>query len=103
MTPWAHASNLAPLARAVLLVFTAGGAALLATYLVLRGKVRLRLAAVVVGAAGPLAALGLLRALERTDARAAWSFCVLPVAMVLTVVVAGLLSRLPRRSVTASK
>jgi hypothetical protein len=103
LTPWAHGSNLAPAARAVLLALTGATAALLATYLALRGRVRLRLVAVVVGAAGPLAALAWLRALERTDARAGWSAAVLPLALLLTVASAGILSRLPRRSVTASK
>jgi hypothetical protein len=103
LTPWAHASNLAPAARALLLALTAAAAALLATFLALRGKVRVRLTAVVVGAAGPLVALGGLRALERTDARASLSFGVLPLAIAATLASAMLLSRLPRRSVTASK
>jgi hypothetical protein len=103
LRPWAHASNLAPVARAVLLALTASLCALGATYLALRGLVRLRLEAIAVGAAGPIAALGALRALERTDAHAAWSFGVLPLALAVTALVAGVLSRLPRRSVTASK
>ena len=89
MSPWAQASSLPPAWRALLLAMTAWSAALLAAYVVLRSAVRTRLAAVVLGAAGPLAALGLLRLLERADARPALfallpvGACVLPVALAL--------------------
>ncbi len=69
MSPWAQASTLPPAGRALLLAVTAWSAALLAAYLVLRGAVRSRVAAIVLGAAGPTATLGLLRLLERADAR----------------------------------
>jgi hypothetical protein len=79
MAPWAQASSLPPAWRALLLALTAWSASLLAAYVVLRTAVRTRLAAIVLGAAGPLAALGLLRLLERADARPAF-FALLPVA-----------------------
>ncbi|HEY3820928.1 MAG TPA: hypothetical protein VGL81_27380 [Polyangiaceae bacterium] len=79
MAPWARASTLPPAWRALLLALTAWSAALLAAYAVLRSAVRARLAAIVLGAAGPVAALGLLRLLERADARPAF-FALLPAA-----------------------
>jgi hypothetical protein len=68
MAPWAHASTLLPALRASLLALTAWSTAFLGAFGVLRGVVRARAGAIVLGAAGPLAALGLLRHLERTDA-----------------------------------
>ncbi len=66
MSPWARASTLSAAWRAVLLVVTAWAAASLAAYAVaLRRAVRGRLGAAIVGAVGPLAALGVLRAIER--------------------------------------
>jgi len=79
MSPWAQASSLPPAWRALLLALTAWSAALLAAYVVLRGGIRTRAAAIVLGAGGPLGALGLLRLLERADARPAF-FALLPLA-----------------------
>jgi hypothetical protein len=79
MSPWAQASTLPPAGRALLLATTAWSAALLAACLVLRGAVRSRVAAILLGAAGPVAALGLLRLLERADARP-WLFGLLVLA-----------------------
>jgi hypothetical protein len=77
MAPWAQASTLPPYLRALLLALTAWGVASLAAYVVLRRAVRTRLGAILVGAVGPIAALGFLRLLERADARPA-AFAVLP-------------------------
>jgi hypothetical protein len=94
MAPWAQASTLPAALRAVLLALTAFSAAWLAAYAVLRRAVRTRVGAIVVGAVGPLAALGLLRLLERADARAP-AFALLPLAACGACVgVAALLSRL---------
>jgi hypothetical protein len=79
MAPWAHASTLPPALRAVLLALSAWSAASAAAYGVLQRYARARVAAIALGAAGPLAALGLLRTLERADATPA-AFILVPVA-----------------------
>jgi hypothetical protein len=79
MAPWAHASTLAPALRALLLALSAWGAAIGSAYGVLRQAVGTRAGEIVLGAAGPIAALGLLRALERADARPA-TFVLVPLA-----------------------
>jgi hypothetical protein len=106
LAPWAHGSNVPPVLRALVLGVSGAGAALLAAYLVLRRLVRRRFAALAVGAAGPLVALGALRALERADARAPWAAVVPLLAMGAAFACALLLAcgaRLRLRSVTASK
>jgi len=90
MSPWAQASTLPPAWRALLLALTAWSAALLAAYLVLRGEVRSRAAAIVLGAAGPMAALGLLRLLERADAKPAVFVLLVLSPAVASVAVAAL-------------
>jgi hypothetical protein len=100
MAPWAHASTLPALLRAVLFALSAGIASCLAAAFVLRGAASTRLGALTLGAVGPLAALELVRVLERADA-APVAFVLVPVACAAAVVVtAGLLSRLrlPRRA-----
>ncbi|MBV9946380.1 MAG: hypothetical protein JOZ69_06005 [Myxococcales bacterium] len=79
MAPWAHASTLPAAVRALLLVASAWGAGHLTALGMLRGAVPGRAAVIVLGAAGPVAALGVLRALERAGA-GAWAFCLVPVA-----------------------
>jgi len=100
MAPWAKASTLPAWLRALLLALTAWSVASLGAYTVLRRRVRWRAVAIVLGAAGPLAALGLLRVLERADARPAF-YGLLPVAacgLVATAALApGVLSRLRQR------
>ncbi len=96
MAPWASASTLPPALRAVLLALAAWLSASLAAYGVLRRATRTRVGAVALGAVGPLVALGLLRLLERADARP-WLFTLVPVAAALSsIVLASLLSRLRR-------
>jgi hypothetical protein len=106
MAPWAKASTLPAWLRALLLGVTAWSAASLGTYTVLRHRVRWRVAAIVVGAAGPLAALGLLRLLERADARPA-SYALLPIAacglVASAALVPALLSRLRRLGPAAKR
>jgi hypothetical protein len=105
MAPWARASTLPAWLRALLLAVTAGAAASLAAYLVLLRAVRARAMALVLGAAGPLAALGGLRLLERADASPAL-FALLPaVACAACAGLEGLTrtwSRLRRRVRAAS-
>jgi hypothetical protein len=69
MAPWARASTLPAALRALLLAVTAWSVAWLAVHAVLRLRVRTRAAAILLGAVGPVTALGLLRLLERADAR----------------------------------
>ncbi len=94
MAPWASASSLPAWLRALLLAITAWSVSSLAAYGVLRRATRSRLGAVAVGAAGPLAALGLIRLLERADARPSWFVLVPPAAAVMCAVMTALLSRL---------
>ena len=77
MAPWARASTLPPALRAVLLAFSAWIAGSVAAYGVLRLAVRARVTGIVLGAIGPLAALGSLRMLERADAPPL-AYCVVP-------------------------
>lgn len=94
MAPWAAASSLPPALRAILLSLTAWSVASLSAYGVLRRATRSRLGAVALGASGPLVALGLLRLLERADARPL-VFLVVPLAAGLScVALTGVLSRL---------
>ena len=107
LTPWAHASNLPPTARALLLAVCAAAAAASSVYAALRRWIRRRFGAIAVGASGPLAALGLLRMLERTDVRPGWAVLALPVALGASLGCAWLLvmvrrARLPRSAAAAS-
>jgi hypothetical protein len=103
MAPWARASTLPAALRAPLVAMAAWAAASLAAYAVLRRSARTRLGVIVIGAGGPLSALGLLRLLERADAHAA-AFLLLPLAACgCTWVCAGILSRLRHRRRAASK
>ncbi len=77
LPPWAQASGAPAWLRALVLLGAAMIAAFLATEGMLRRLGRGPLAAVVIGAVGPLAALGVMRALERGDARAGW-YAVIP-------------------------
>jgi hypothetical protein len=94
MAPWAHASTLPAPLRALLFALSAWIASWLAAYAVLRRATSTRLGALVLGASGPLAALGLVRVLERADSAPA-AFVLVPVACGAAVVLAAvLLSRL---------
>jgi hypothetical protein len=102
LAPWSHASTLAPLARAVLFGLTGFAAAFVAALGVLLRAARGRFGAIVLGASGPLAALALLRALERSGAHAPWFLAMPLVAAALAAVAALVLSRLPARKRAAS-
>lgn len=99
LSPWASASTLTPWARAAITSSSAALAALIAAYACLRRFARPPLAALALGAVGPLAALGATRALERIDAPAR-SFLLVPVAATLAALaLAAVLSRVRRRPV----
>jgi len=91
MAPWAHASTGAAALRALILASTAFAAASLAAYAVLRHAVRTRIGVLVIGAQGPLAALGLMRLLERLDARPSAFLLVPAVCGACTLATAALL------------
>jgi len=94
MAPWAHASTLPAPLRALLFSLSGFVASWLASYFVLRRATSTRLGTVLLGAAGPLAALGLVRALERADAPPAAFVLVPAVCGVAVFLAAVLLSRL---------
>ncbi len=74
MSPWTHASNVPPSSRAIVVVLSAALAALVAMHAALTRLAHGTFATIAVAVAGPLAALGLMRAFERADAPAAVYF-----------------------------
>jgi hypothetical protein len=101
LAPWGQSSALAPVARGLVLAVSVLGAACVAVALALRRMARSRLGAFAIGAAGPLAMLGVMRALDRSGA-GALAYVLLPAAATLAAAAVGLLaSRLlgRRRSV----
>jgi hypothetical protein len=100
MAPWAHGSTLPAPLRALCLTLSAWSSAAMAAYWVLRRAASARTGAILLGSAGPLAALGLMRLLERADARPA-VFALLPLAASAAALSLGAL--LPRLRRAASK
>jgi hypothetical protein len=94
MAPWARASTLSAVARALVFGFTAWLTASVAAYITLRRGARTRARAFILGAAGPIAALGVVRALETSDARPL-SFALVPIAGAAAALMAAV--PLPRR------
>ena len=111
LSPFAHASSVPPVARALALTVAGAIAAGWSVFALLGGAVRGRLAAIVLAASGSLAALGAMRSVDRLEGSwtaagpGAWSatLAVPAVTLVAVVLVTGLLSRLPRWVWTASK
>ncbi len=98
MHPWTHASNVTPILRATVVELAAALAALVALVTGWTRLVRGTFATVCVGVSGPLAALGLMRAMERASVPA-WPYLVTPmVSLAVTVAVATILV-LGRRSI----
>ena len=93
MTPWARASTLPAPLRAALFALTAWLAASLSAFAVMLRAARTRIAAIVVGASGPLAALGSVRWLEQGNAGLG-AFLLVPIAC--AVACAGVGAVLPR-------
>jgi hypothetical protein len=89
LPPWAQAATLPPWLRALLLALAGAVAAGVAAHaaLVRRFAPRGRIHAIVVGVAGPLAALGALRVLERTEAHPS-AYVVVPLAGAIAVLAA---------------
>lgn len=105
LAPWSRASTLPPAVRALVSASSAAVAAVLAAIAALSGMMHGRIGALVVGASGPLAALGTLRALERLDARS-FEYAATPLAAGAAVLlVAFLWWRLPQvgRAATSRK
>jgi hypothetical protein len=97
MAPWARAATLSAPARALVLGLTAWLSASVAAFVTLRRAATARAHALVLGAAGPVAALGLVRLLETSDARPL-AFALVPVAGVAAALLAAaLVSRLRGR------
>ena len=92
MSPFTHASNVPPIERAIIAVLAAALAAAGAIWACLTRRARGQLAAIAIAAAGPLAALGLMRALERAEAPAAW-FLLTPIASALFPAVLAMIKR----------
>ena len=93
MAPWAHASTLAPILRALLFALSAWSTSSIAAYGVLRRAVRGRAGAIVLGAVGPLTALGLVRTLERSGAPTGAFWIVPPLAAGAAAALAWLFAR----------
>jgi hypothetical protein len=97
MAPWARASTLSAPARALVLGLTAWLSASVAAYVILKRAAAARAHALVLGAAGPVVALGLVRLLETSDARPTM-FALVPPAGAAAALFAGeLVSRLRGR------
>jgi hypothetical protein len=77
-SPWASAATLGPVSRPLVTSLSALVAAMIAAWACLRRFARAPVVALAVGAAGPLAALGAIRSLERLDAPVL-SFAAVPV------------------------
>lgn len=93
LSPFAQSSALPPLLRAILVVLSALGGAAVATRASLRRRVRSAFGAVALGAVGPLAALGVLRLLDRADVGVSRYALVPLAATAVALVVAWLLGR----------
>jgi len=98
MSPWTHASNVPPLARALVVLLAAMLGALAAIHVCVTRVARGTFAAVVIGVSGSLGALGLMRALERADAPVLAYFVTPIVALALPLALGALLSVVRRRS-----
>lgn len=104
MPPWARASTLPAPLRAALFALTAWLAAWLSAYAVLMRGARTRLAAIVIGASGPLAALGTVRWLEQGNAHPT-AYVSVPAVCALAAIAAGVVLprlRLPVRAASTS-
>lgn len=103
LLPFAHASRIPPFARALSLVLAAAFASSLTALQILEGAIRGRFAALSTSAAGPIVALGALRAVESGEGP--WIFTALaPIAALVAVaLISNVLSRLPPRMRAASR
>jgi hypothetical protein len=97
MSPWTHASNVPPLERALVVVLTAALAALVAMFAALTRLAHGTLASIGVAVAGPLAALGVMRAFDRADMPAS-AYFVTPIVAAGASLAIGFFSRALRAS-----
>lgn len=97
LSPWASASTLPPWTRALVMASSTLVCALLGAWGALRRMARTPLAALLVGASGPLAALGVMRALERSDAHTASFLWIVPIAAIATLATLLVASRVRAR------
>ena len=109
LSPWARASALPPILRGVVVSASSVAAGMMAALFIFRARRRVgRLASLTIGAAGPLAALGMLRALELRVPDVSpgpWliGFAAVPVAAIAAAAVAAVLvTTLPTRRRTGS-
>jgi hypothetical protein len=106
LSPFAEASSVPPLARALALVLAGVLVAAGTVRAVLSGALRGRFAAIVAGAAGSLATLGAMRWIDRSGGwGGGWvaTLAVPPLALAVGLAATALLSRLPRGVRTASQ
>jgi hypothetical protein len=96
LSPWGRASNLAPAARAVLLSATGACLALLASWFVLSRSIQSRLWSLLVGGAGPVAALLTMSRLEQGE-NAPARYALVPLGALIGLAVAILLERVIAR------
>jgi hypothetical protein len=97
MSPWTHASNVSPALRATVVELAAALAALVALVTGWTRLVRGTFATVCVGVSGPLAALGLMRAMER--ASVSWPYLVTPIVSLAATMAVATILVLGRRSI----
>jgi hypothetical protein len=94
--PWGHGATVGPIARAASLSATVTLCAFMAVALVLLHRAKGRIGALTTGAAGPVAALGALRVLERFAVTRSWLvLAVPPLALATLLGVAWVGARLP--------
>jgi hypothetical protein len=98
MPPWAHASDVSPVLRVMVVELAAMLAALVAIVTGWTRLVRGTFATVCVGVSGPLAALGLMRAMERVSVPSL-SYLMTPIVALLATMGAATLFVLGRRSI----
>ena len=95
LAPWGRGSNLTATQRALLLSLTGGTLALLAAGVILARSIAHRLASLLIGGAGPMAALVVMSRLEQGD-HAAWTYLSVPAAGLVCLGAAALLASLLR-------
>jgi hypothetical protein len=91
LSPWGRGSNLAPLQRALLLSSTGASLALLAAGIVLARSIAHPLFALLIGGAGPIAALVVMSRLEQGD-HPPWTYLAVPAAGLLGLLVAAVVA-----------
>ena len=101
--PWGHASVVSPGLRALSVAPAVALAALVAVGLVLRRRTGGRLTTLAVGAAGPVAVLGMLRAVERFASTTSWLVAAVPALSLLAPLGVAWAARLPGLWQTDSK